>query len=373
MITSLNNFRGIQLESDIAVITLDDNLTHTYFSKLEWEKDNSMPIGIAKLTMPYDPQYEQYWSTYYGGVVIHANLNDKPKWTQNEVATMQQAPTAEIKKDKTDDKKIRLQNDEYNYSFIGKVHRHKQVGKNVIIYLEDLGWKFLQKVPDDFRKTYIAGQTLDNAFQAICEFMGVEFAYSIEDLSKYNFSTDGYSIEKDGSVIEDVPTIFEEFKNDSEEPEEEMTEEERMGQQIQEGEPFEAPGLVEYTQQQQANQQASNQANNQASNQALNQTVTNSSNNQTNTEIEENNPKTEEFQEEFDRKIEDLFKGNTLYTSNISDPILNYNWITVQPTAQTSANTSTTNSTQPDANTNAQENNNTESNDTNNNTNTNEV
>ena len=31
---------------------------------------------------------------------------------------------------------------------------------------------------------------------------------------------------------------------------------------------------------------------------------------------------------DFDEKIKDLFKGNTMYNSNISDPILNYDWIT---------------------------------------------
>ena len=74
-----------------------------------------------------------------------------------------------------------FRHDEYNYSFIGKVYRFKQIGQTFVIYLEDLGWKFVQKVPDEFRKTYIAGQTLDDAFQAICEFMGVDFAYSIDN------------------------------------------------------------------------------------------------------------------------------------------------------------------------------------------------
>ena len=77
-----------------------------------------------------------------------------------------------------------------------------------IIHIEDIGWKFLQKVPKEFRDTYIANQSLDKAFQAICEFLGVEFAYSIEDLSEYTFGADGYSITKDGQVVEDVETIL---------------------------------------------------------------------------------------------------------------------------------------------------------------------
>ena len=360
MITSLSNFSGIQLEMDIAVITLEDNMTHTYFSKFEWEKDNSTPIGMAKITMPYDEQTEKYWSNYHGTVVLHANLNDRPNRTFDDIATRQQTQTAQIITDKTDDKKIRLQNDEYNYSFIGKVHKIKQVGKNVIIYLEDLGWKFLQKVPDKFRKTYIAGQTLDNAFQAICEFMGIEFAYSIEDLSKYNFAADGYSIEKDGSVIEEVPTIFEEFKRDEEETE--KTQEEQMADNLN-SQDFEAPGLIEVS------QQISQQLSNQSQDKALNKINTNEGTNTTPQEEIVENPKTEMFQEEFDRKIEDLFKGNTLYDSNVSSPILNYNWVTIQQASNLDTNSTMQTNTDANTGTDTGANTGTDTTDTNNNTN----
>ena len=47
----------------------------------------------------------------------------------------------------------------------------------------------------------------------------------------------------------------------------------------------------------------------------------------------------EKYQQEFDEKIKDLFIGNTLYDSNISDPVLNYNWITITPQAATTEST----------------------------------
>ena len=52
--------------------------------------------------------------------------------------------------------------------------------------------------------------------------------------------------------------------------------------------------------------------------------------------------KIEIYQEEFDEKIKDLFIGNTYYDSNLTDAILNYNWISVQPKAQTAEATGTT-------------------------------
>ena len=352
-ISNLSNFQGVQLETDISVITLDDNISHTYCSKIKWDKDNYSPLGTAQLIMPYSKEIEAYWIKYSGAVVIHANLNFRPQsLTQATMYQMedtlslnmknyqknQQREEVTKKKDKKTNK-IHLQNDYYNYSFIGKTARFKQVGTTFIVYLEDLGWKFVQKVPKEFRDSYIAGQSLDDAFQAICEFMGVDFAYSIEDLSEYNFSADGYSIEKDGQVIEDVPSILKEWKAETEDEEEgNETQDESMGKSInQEG--FESSGLQEYKNKQK-------QSNNQSSN-SLNAQVTNQTNNQANqdnkVEEQQQTPteKIEKYQEEFDRKIKDLFIGNTFYDSNISDPILNYDWITIVPKAPVSTTTDT--------------------------------
>ena len=353
-ISNLSNFQGVQLETDISVITLDDNISHTYCSKIKWDKDNYSPLGTAQLIMSYSKEIEAYWIKYSGAVVIHANLNFRPQsLTQatmyqmedtlslnmkNYQKNQQQEEEVTKKKDKKTNK-IHLQNDYYNYSFIGKTARFKQVGTTFIVYLEDLGWKFVQKVPKEFRDSYIAGQSLDDAFQAICEFMGVDFAYSIEDLSEYNFSADGYSIEKDGQVIEDVPSILKEWKAETEDEEEgNETQDESMGKSInQEG--FESSGLQEYNNKQK-------QSNNQSSN-SLNAQVTNQTNNQANqdnkVEEQQQTPteKIEKYQEEFDRKIKDLFIGNTFYDSNISDPILNYDWITIVPKAPVSTTTDT--------------------------------
>ena len=343
-LSQLSNFQGLQLESDICVITVDDNISHTYCSKIKWEKDNRFPLGIAQLVMPYSEKVESYWSKYSGTVIIHANLNShQQSITQAMASNFPNTISLNLKsiEDKIDvelDKisnKLHLKNDEYNYSYIGKVSRFKQIGKTFIVFLEDLGWKFLQKVPKEFRETYIAGQTLDDAFQAICEFMGVEFAYSIEDLNQYNFSADGYSVEKDGQIIEDVSTILSEWSaKDDEEESDEKTEDEKLADNLQDGQPFEASGLIELRR-----QQRKNNTNNNTVDSSLNSQIINNDGNTENTEEEkqENDTtvfdKINEYQQEFDNKIQDLFIGNTLYDSNVSDPILNYNWITIEPKA----------------------------------------
>lgn len=346
--SSLGSVNNMMLENDISVITVDDNINHTYCSKIRWDKDNFLPIGTAQLTMPYSKDIEQYWIKYSGIVVIHANLNSH---ANSVIASQLKIPdtiSLNLKKyvdtevDIEDNKRtLRFKNDEYNYAFIGKISRFKQVGKTFIIYLEDIGWKFLQKVPQEFRNSYIANQSLDDAFQAICEFMGVDFAYSIEDLSEYNFAADGYSVQKDGEIIETVPTILTEWVDN---PEDDEEEDDEGGLNPDNG--FESETLKEVVDQQK--NALRNQLSNNQSNKSLNAQTTNSEN--TNDIIDNNQEsesdaqsiqdKIEQYQQEFDDKIKDLFIGNSFYDSNTSDPILNYNNITITPKVAASTDTS---------------------------------
>ena len=321
---SLNNSQGI--------ITLNDGLAHKYFTSLKWEKDNNVPVGFAQAKTLYQGDILKYWSSYNGPIVIHAQLtkreeNDMVMNTlPNTSLQTKQIQQANIEVD--EDNKIRIDNSYYNYSFIGKVSKVRQVGQNIVIKFEDLGWKFLQKVPKEFRDTYIAGQTLDNAFQAMCEFMGVDFAYSIEDLNQYSFGADGYSIEKDGQVIEEVPTILSEYEMSKEAQDETTSKDEDLANALQEtgNELGSLPS---------SNVQQSLQNDNQANTQ-----------NQENSEEEQEedtsdlDSKLEQYEEEFNNKIKDLFIGNTIYNSNVTDAILNYDAITITPTVTSNASTS---------------------------------
>lgn len=346
--SSLGSVNNMMLENDISVITVDDNINHTYCSKIRWDKDNFLPIGTAQLTMPYSKDIEQYWIKYSGIVVIHANLNSHPNSVIASQLKIPDTISLNLKKyvdtevDIEDKKRtLRFKNDEYNYAFIGKISRFKQVGKTFIIYLEDIGWKFLQKVPQEFRNSYIANQSLDDAFQAICEFMGVDFAYSIEDLSEYNFAADGYSVQKDGEIIETVPTILTEWVDN---PEDDEEEDDEAGLNPDNG--FESETLKEVVDQQK--NALRNQLSNNQSNKSLNAQTTNSESVDNvidnNTEEEQNTQsiqdKIEQYQQEFDDKIKDLFIGNTFYDSETSNPVLNYNNITITPKVATSADSS---------------------------------
>lgn len=284
---------------DIKVITMDDNLEHNYFSYIAWNNDNSYPIGNASLVTFFDNNTIKYWKRYKGIVVISAEMINDTKINTNSsnyqnIITehykkkiknqqlLNKLKKQELKKENkkkhhTEDevskipKNNRIINNEYNFSFIGTVRKPHQRGRELIIELEDIGWKFSQYVPKEFRNKYIANQKLGDAFQAICEFMGVDFAYSIDELNQYTFGADGYSIQKDGKTIERNPTIEEEFEKE------------------------------------------------------------------TNKEETKKEDKINQFQEEFETKIRDLFIGNTYYESDLTTNLLNYNQITIQPSASTSS------------------------------------
>ncbi len=283
------------------VITLSDGLTHPYFSSVQISADNSNPIGIAKFNMIYDEQVLEYWTNYNGVVVISFNISDVDRENTNSLNFSE-----------SHNLNGRIQNEEYNYSFICKVSRVKQKNKEIIILLEDLGWKFLQKVPDEFRQTYISNQYCDDAFQAICEFLDVYFAYSIEDLHAFQFGADGYSITKDGQIVEEVQTILTTMVTDASDAEDPLDD------------PiFEDQGLFDLL--------SGNAEERDTNDQSLSENTDES--------LEK---KIQDYQEEFDKRILDLFIGNAYYESDLISPVMDYGRITVTPSSN---NNSTINNT----------------------------
>ncbi len=309
---------GISLYNSVAVITLKDNLAHQYLFELEIDDDNSTPVGYAQFAVPYNRQILKYWSTYNDVVVIHCNLVNKDTTNQainnlpNSSLASKSIQQVKTKKNKH---QIAIENEEYNYSFIGKIYRVKHRGKKIIIKLNNLGWKFMQKMPMKFRQEYIAQKPLGDAFQNMCDFMGVQCAYSKEDLNEYSFAADGYSIEKNGTIIEEVQTIFEEL-NENKDTDQELADELDSGTN-------EAGDLPELSKQNKTQQNQS-------------QTKQNDTLKST-----ENNEDIEEFEE----KIQVLFNNNTMYDSDIISNVLNYGNISAQANTETNTETNTEDNT----------------------------
>lgn len=308
--TFIQQVNGLSVDRQVIaqIITLKDNLTHPYFSSIDLSRDNSSPLGIAKFHAVYDRQIMDYWTKYDDVVVISFNIGDVDRENTNSLNFSE-----------LNGLNGRIQNDEYNYSFICKVSRLKQKGKEIIIFLEDLGWKFLQKVPNEFRQTYIANQYLDDAFQAMCEFLDVHFAYSIEDLHQFQFGADGYSITKDSQLIEEVQTILTTMVTDASDVEDPL-----------EDPIFENQGLLDLL--------GTN-----TEERTINEDYTLSEN--VDAELEK---KIQEHQKDFDKKIQDLFIGNTYYDSDLTHPVLDYGRITITPSSNNNSTLNNTESSVPE-------------------------
>lgn len=273
------------------IITLKDNLFHPYFSYISIAKDTISPLGICKMEMPYMQQALDYWIKYDGVVVISFSTEE----------TSDEEYLKSLKQNNN------IKNNEYNYSFIGKIQKIKHKGNKVVIYLEDIGWKFEQKVPKDFRESYIAGRPLDEAFQAICQFLDVRFAYSIDYLNGYTFGADGYSIQKDGQTIDEVQNIFEIIKSNT-------TIDENNTDELDIPD-YENEGLIDF-------------GNSNLLAGTVEKLLDVKNKNDKEKTIEE---KKQKLQKSFDEKIKDLIIGNKYYDSKIESSILNYGGITLEP------------------------------------------
>lgn len=298
------NLSSISLHNSVGIITLEDNLAHTYMIDTYVDVDNSLPVGYAQVIFPYNRDILQYWTTYNGIVIIHSKL--LPKDTNNQAinnlpnSSLKSKSIEQIKTHK-DKNKIVIEQD-YNYSFIGRIHKVKHAGKRIIVKLENLGWKFLQKMPMDFRKTYVASKPVGDAFQDICSFMGVECAYNKEELNKYSFAADGYSIELNGEIIEETPSYLAEVKS--------------LDQDLADGlsDGMNESGDLPNMKKNENDTQQQNIQNNQQ-----NDTLKSTENKDT-------------IDEDFEEKIQNLFQGNTIYDSDLISNVLNYGNITSHTT-----------------------------------------
>lgn len=329
----------VDYEMELTVITMTDGLKHDYFSYISWYKDNYSPLGTGRLVMALDSAPLKYWYNYHDVVVISAKLKNSKQNTNSKdyykkiisERTKNQATQKQTKYSKQQKETImkifkqKITDDECNFSFIGRVSEINKRGQKVIIELEDIGWKFMQHVPDDFRKKYIAGQTVDNAFQAMCEFMGVEFAYSLNALGEYSFGSDGFSIVKDSQTIEKVPNLLQEIQDDKTE----VMDASKITEDV------ESAKLAK-------KQKKTSKKNEDSSDKSIASSAVNSKKQESSSGPSTNVEDAEEKLKhaiDFESRIKDLFIGNTYYNSDLTNLTFDYGAITVQPKTTSDSST----------------------------------
>ena len=131
---------------ELVVKTASDEKTHGYFTKFEMNYDVDFAVAPASLfCAKTNDDIVNYWANNNDYVTVYSGYIDE----------------------NNDNKLIEV--------FYGKISMVKQRGYKLEIQIDNIGRRFKQKIPEEFRNAYIYNQNVRDAFQAICEFIGVHF------------------------------------------------------------------------------------------------------------------------------------------------------------------------------------------------------
>lgn len=154
--------------NNIVIITAEDNMIHNYFYYMDvsWDASNCLSSAIIKMPK-MDTKNINYWSTYTGQLTIYAGYNFKFDKVNSQKFNEEQEAVNSISR--------YWDNSNITPFFRGEVSRIKETQTEITIYVDSIGKRFQQKIPEDFRQAYIYNQNVRDAFQAICEFLGVKY------------------------------------------------------------------------------------------------------------------------------------------------------------------------------------------------------
>lgn len=154
--------------NNITVITTEDNLIHNYFTSMDvsWDASNCLSSAIIKAPK-MNTENTNYWTTYTGQLTIYAGYNFTFDYVNsNSYSTEKDAANSLTKY---------WDNSNITPFFKGEISRVKEKENDIVIYVDSIGRRFQQKIPDEFRQAFIYNQNVRDAFQAICEFLGVVY------------------------------------------------------------------------------------------------------------------------------------------------------------------------------------------------------
>lgn len=154
--------------NQITVITTEDNLIHNYFFDFQHSWDATNCLSIATIKMPkMDQENINYWSTYQGTITIYGGYDfTLDKVNKSSHQTEQEAANSLAQYS---------ENSDIIPFFRGTIGKIKEYQTYIAIYVDSIGVRFKQKIPDEFRQSYINNQNVRDAFQAICEFLGIQY------------------------------------------------------------------------------------------------------------------------------------------------------------------------------------------------------
>lgn len=159
--------------NEFVVITKADNLAHNYFHYCEvyWDIGDCLSQAIIRFSKSNHTN-TNYWLKYEGDIWLYTGHD--------------------IHKDsKSNQEYYDLDVGEPPF-FVGEVYDVQEYAYEFEVKIRSIGFRFKQSIPDDFRQAYINGQNVRDAFQAICEFLGVKYICPPQNIqTNANASPDG--------------------------------------------------------------------------------------------------------------------------------------------------------------------------------------
>lgn len=163
------------IKNEILVLTRDDGLVHDYFHFFDCYWDAGDCLSLVTLKFPKtDRDMVSYWSKYQGDIYIYSGKEfSKARFESDEAYDI----------------------DDITPIFVGSVSHIREFYNEIEIYVHNIGSRFKQKIPEEFRNYYIFNQNVRDAFQAICEFLGVKYICPPQSVS-----TGGSGLENDADA-----------------------------------------------------------------------------------------------------------------------------------------------------------------------------
>lgn len=175
--------------NQVLVHTVQDNLVHNYFHYFDLYWDAGDPLSSAVLKLPKtDTGNTQYWITYTGEVDIYMG---------NDIEREKHQSTNNTNNSQTPETYWSIQG--MSPIFKGEIGRIKEYQEELEIHIDSIGKRFKQKIPDEFRQSFINNQNVRDAFQAICEFIGVKYICPPPTASEQDEEESTESAETDGT------------------------------------------------------------------------------------------------------------------------------------------------------------------------------
>lgn len=164
----------------VKVYTPFDDRTHTYFHSLSIDKDIADFMGTAELKCPYDSDLMEYWEPARAYCVIYGTNKGS-----------------------------------YKILFIGRVRELRQSGYELVITLQDYGWKFKQLVTQSYAQDNVIGKDGYTILKLMFYALRID-SWVISPAAKYRLKQVG--IDSDGNVtlnkkkLEQMPNLLNRLK-----------------------------------------------------------------------------------------------------------------------------------------------------------------